>query len=344
VLPARLRVALLIIVSMVGHRALTIALAALAAVCAAVAMPALAPAPLAPVALAHPEPNDVDGDEVPNERDNCLSTPNGSQLNTDGDAEGDACDGDDDNDAVPDTGDNCRVIANPDQADGNGDGRGDACPPIDTDGDGLLDEDDNCDQLGNPDQRDIDGDDKGDSCDRDDDADKYDDGYDNCPTTYNPLQEDLDKDALGSACDPQELIAGPSGTTGAGTPAPGTTGAAADRRSPVVSVGVARRQRLADAGRALVVTARCSEACSLAAELVASASAARRARLGRTRVVLARGSWSLAGAGRTYVFARWTPSARKLRAGRRLRATLRVTATDPAGNRRTVNRTIDLYR
>ena len=51
--------------------------------------------------------------------------------------------------------------------------------------------------------------------------------------------------------------------------------------------------------------------------------------------MLARGSWALAGAGRTYVFARGARGA-AARAGRRLAATLRLTATDAAGNRRTV--------
>jgi hypothetical protein len=164
---------------------------------------------------------------------------------------------------------------------------------------------------------------------------------------YNPLQDDLDQDGLGSGCDAQELIAGPAGgptAPGAGGSGSSSPGAAPDRRAPAVTVSVARRQRLSDAGRAVVVTVRCSEACSLSAELFAGAAAARRARLGRRRAVLARGSWSLAGAGRTYVFARWTATARRLRTGRRLRATLRVTATDPAGNRRTVNRSIDLRR
>ena len=51
----------------------------------------------------HPEPGDVDGDEVPDELDNCPTVKNGSQLNTDlrlagGDGLGDACDDDDDAD------------------------------------------------------------------------------------------------------------------------------------------------------------------------------------------------------------------------------------------------------
>jgi len=350
-LVARVHGMLPIIAGMAGYNAFTVALATLALACGAVALLTAVPAQLMPVALAHPEPNDVDGDEVLNELDNCPNTPNGSQLNTDGDALGNSCDADDDNDNVADTADNCRLVPNPGQQDSTpGDGRGDACPPEDSDADGRFNDDDNCPQLANPDQRDLDGDDKGDACDRDDDADKYDDGYDNCPTVYNPLQDDLDKDGLGSGCDAQELITGPaggsaaSGTTGSGSGSGSSGGSAQDHRAPLVTVSVTRRQRLSDTGSVLVVTARCSEACSLSAELSAGAAAARRARLGRTRVVLARGSWSMAGAGRTYVFARWTAAARRLRGGRRLMATLRVTATDPAGNRRTVNRSIDLRR
>ena len=79
---------------------------------------------------AHPEPGDMDGDEVRDEVDNCPTVKNGSQLNTDGDGQGDACDGDDDGDGVPDSGDNCRIVPNPGQEDGDRDGYGDACPPV----------------------------------------------------------------------------------------------------------------------------------------------------------------------------------------------------------------------
>ena len=331
---------------MVAPRALTILLAALALGCGAAVLVAAAPGPLSTPALAHPEPGDVDGDTVRDIVDNCPTVPNGAQVDTDLDAIGDACDADDDNDGVPDATDNCRIVVNPDQADANADGRGDACPPVDTDGDGRLDEDDNCLTVPNPDQRDLDGDDKGDACDRDDDNDLYDDGFDNCPTVYNPDQADLDGDGIGSACDPAELIAGPAGS--AGTTAPGLAGggaaAANDHAAPKLTVSVGRRQRLGDAGPALVVTARCSEACTLNAVADATAAAARRARLARTRVVLARGTWSLADAGRTYVFARWTAATRRLRGARRLAATVRVTATDAARNKHTVTRRIELRR
>jgi hypothetical protein len=316
----------------------------------------LAPAGMAPlgsVAQAHPEPGDVDGDEVPDGTDNCPTVPNGSQANTDLLPDGgDACDADDDNDGVPDATDNCRLVVNPDQADTDGDPRrGDACPAADTDGDGRFDDDDNCVVVANPDQRDINGDDQGDACDRDDDGDRYDDGYDNCPVVYNPDQADADGDGIGSVCDAAEPIVGAPGgapgtpgAPGGGGPAPGTPGAADDARAPTVKVSVQRRHRLSEHGRVIVVRASCSEACRLEAVVSATAQAARRARLGRAQVVLARGSWTLAEAGRTYVFTRWTAAARRLRAGRRLPATLRLSATDPAGNRSRQSRPIELRR
>jgi hypothetical protein len=302
----------------------------------AVALAPAGPAPLGSVAQAHPEPGDIDGDTVPDVSDNCITTPNGSQLDKDGDGQGDACDADDDNDGLADASDNCRLVANPDQADADGDGRGDACPATDRDGDGRFDEDDNCILEPNPDQADLDGDDKGDACDRDDDGDRYDDGYDNCPTIYNPDQADADGDRIGSACDADELIAA--------APPPDGPGTAADVRAPSLTVAVQRRQRLDETGPVIVVTATCSEACTLDAVVSATGQAARRARLGRTRLTLARGSWSLAGAGRTYVFARLTSTARRLRAGRRLVATAQLSATDAAGNRSTQSRPIELRR
>ena len=56
-------------------------------------------------------PPDADGDGVPDTSDNCASVSNVNQQNTDGDPQGDVCDGDDDNDGVADASDGCPTQA-----------------------------------------------------------------------------------------------------------------------------------------------------------------------------------------------------------------------------------------
>jgi hypothetical protein len=75
--------------------------------------------------------NDLDGDGVCADADNCPSQPNPDQRDTDGDGAGDACDSDDDDDTVPDASDNCPLIGNLGQEDADADNVGnvcDACP------------------------------------------------------------------------------------------------------------------------------------------------------------------------------------------------------------------------
>jgi len=151
---------------------------------------------------------DSDADTILDIVDNCPLIPNPSQLDTDGDGQGDACDSDDDGDTIPDASDNCPLVANTDQADTDGDSQGDACDS-DDDGDTIPDATDNCPLIANPTQTDTDSDGQGDACDSDDDGDTIPDASDNCPLVANTDQADSDNDGIGDACDNCPLVANP---------------------------------------------------------------------------------------------------------------------------------------
>ncbi len=131
---------------------------------------------------------DIDGDDILNAVDNCLTVFNPDQSDFDSDSVGDACD-------------NCIDIPNRDQTDVDMDDVGDVCDDcIDSDFDGLGDPgiatdscpDDNCPFIWNPEQTDTDGDSVGDAC-------------DNCPLVYNAYQYDDDRDGVGDACDEDRM-------------------------------------------------------------------------------------------------------------------------------------------
>lgn len=184
---------------------------------------------------------DVDYDGTANEKDNCPTTFNPDQKDTDADRMGDLCDEDDDNDGIPDVKDNCSLVSNPDQTnvdndmfgnacdydldndgvqdsldncpnagnplqgDADKDGLGDECDP-DADNDGVLDEKDNCQLVKNLDQVDTNDDGVGDVCTNDYDGDGIVNGVDNCPYNANFNQSDFDGDELGDLCDSSTIL------------------------------------------------------------------------------------------------------------------------------------------
>ncbi len=144
--------------------------------------------------------HDGDYDSIPDNDDNCPTTPNKNQMDSDSDGTGDVCDTDKDNDGIENYLDNCPAKVNSDQKDADGDGIGDICD-LNNDNDNILDAQDNCKYKSNPSQDDLDGDGSGDACDTDKDGDDQQNNSDNCPLISNPAQTDKDADGQGDACD-----------------------------------------------------------------------------------------------------------------------------------------------
>jgi|GEM_PF-6497214 len=136
---------------------------------------------------------DTDEDGILDLEDNCKTTSNPDQTDTDVDGQGDACDTDDDEDGVADGLDNCVLSANGDQLDTDSDGQGDLCD-TDDDNDGTPDDEDDF-PLDENEDTDTDGDGTGDNADTDDDNDGTLDEADDFPLDEN---EDTDTDGDGT--------------------------------------------------------------------------------------------------------------------------------------------------
>jgi hypothetical protein len=87
---------------------------------------------------------------------------------------------------------------------------------------------------------------------------------------------------------------------------------------------------------------RCSEACSISAQLKLSNALAKRLKL---KTVVATGEAALDDAGTTYVFLDFTRSTlKRLFRSRAVKATLALTVLDAAGNATTAQRTVRLAK
>ena len=284
-----------------------------------------------------PTPDDLDDDCVTDTRDNCPGVPNADQIDSDDDGRGDRCDEDDDNDGLVDQEDNCRTVENIDQTRTRHPVYGDACL-FDRDTDGTIDAEDNCFSRANPDQADNERDGAGNVCDADDDNDALLDERDNCPLLSNKNQADADGNGIGDACDPNFSVITPPTTTGT-TPGPA---AVPDRTAAKVTLRLATVQRAADARGGMAASVRCSEACSVTAELTLSKAVARKHKVG---TVVANGDAALEAAGGTYLFFDFTKAAlKRLFKGKAIKATLKVRVLDAAGNATSVSKSVRLAR
>lgn len=187
------------------------------------------------------EQYDTDGDGVGDNADNCPNVANPSQINSDTDAAGNACDSNDDGDGLKDTEDNCPILANtscstvlkkPKKKTVRSILKSPSIKQIskncintplvgsdsgmdqnsDNDGDGILNACDFCPD--DPSHHSADA-----TCTEpaapstDEDHDNIENTQDNCPSNYNPDQKDSDENGIGNACD------GESAYTDGGGPA-----------------------------------------------------------------------------------------------------------------------------
>jgi Subtilase family len=128
--------------------------------------------------------------------------------------------------------------------------------------------------------------------------------------------------------------------------APAAPEAGQDRKPPTVSARLLSKLTVRRAlRRGLRVRARCSEACSLRLELTVRRASIASIEVAPPDLVLGKGRGGLGRAGAKVIRVRMTRRARRLLGRGRLRAlTLRARATDAAGNRATVRRSLRVRR
>jgi subtilisin family serine protease len=134
-----------------------------------------------------------------------------------------------------------------------------------------------------------------------------------------------------------------------GTPdaSPATTTFTVDTRRPSVSYSTPSRQRVATVSRAGIrMSVKCSEACRLASSVVIGGSEAVRLKLSRKRAdyLAGRAKAGLAKGRRTLTIKLTSAVRRRLASSGGALVQVRLTATDAAGNARSVKRSVRLVR
>jgi hypothetical protein len=151
------------------------------------------------------------------------------------------------------------------------------------------------------------------------------------------------RDRIGSGGDPGGGDPPPSSSRGT-TSSPSTTPPPpiADLASPNLRLAVRRQRLLTVLRRGFASRVNCNEACRLGATLAISRRSARRLRMS---AVVARGSRAMGPAGTRSLRLRFSRRASsKLRNAPSVGITLKLTAVDAAGNRRTLSRRFRLRR
>jgi hypothetical protein len=188
---------------------------------------------------------------------------------------------------------------------------------------------DNCPGVSGDDQADLDGDGLGDACDPDIDGDGLSNAAEQAIGS-NPRSADSDGDGRPDGADACPTLAA---ATANGCPA---AAPAPDRTAPSVAISrLASKLKFASFLKGVTFRVKPSEPSAFRVELIAKARKASIASSGD--LVLATKSLKL-GAGQRSV--KLKPSRKLLGSKRKFRITVRVTATDAAGNRKVVSKTV----
>jgi hypothetical protein len=191
---------------------------------------------------------------------------------------------------------------------------------------------DNCPGVSGDNQADLDGDGAGDACDPDIDGDGLSNAVEAAIGT-NPRAADSDGDGKADGADACPTLAAAT-ANGCPETAGGPGSAAADKTPPAVTVSkLAKKIKRTKFMKGVTFRVRPSEASSFVVELVAVARRATIAKAGD--LVLGSSSLKLASGERAV---KLKPNRKLVGSRKKFTVTVRITATDAAGNRRIVSR------